>query len=220
MWIPELHAIQGRPFKLLQTAYLTKSYNNSLATRPSESSTTARSRATSGPSSTAPWRSTATDRLPSATAKRRPITKAIASTMLRRTKEVSKIFFQPWLYFQICGQIDISKRRQTLVREGAAVVAQLVEWLLPIPEVCGLNPVVNKNLYWTFTVNWIWKDKNREKEARNGPVIWDLMDEMNSWKRHTWSIGRDAKPVPSLDISVSFMLLESELQTSQLLVES
>ena len=32
-------------------------------------------------------------------------------------------------------------------------VAQLVEWLLPIPEVHGSNPVIGKKLYWIFTVN-------------------------------------------------------------------
>ena len=30
---------------------------------------------------------------------------------------------------------------------GAVVVAQLVERLLPIPEVCGSNPVIGKNLF-------------------------------------------------------------------------
>ena len=29
----------------------------------------------------------------------------------------------------------------------AVVVAQLVEWSLPIPEVCGSNPVISKKLY-------------------------------------------------------------------------
>ena len=29
----------------------------------------------------------------------------------------------------------------------AVVVAQLVEWSLPIPEVRGSNPVISKNLY-------------------------------------------------------------------------
>ena len=32
-------------------------------------------------------------------------------------------------------------------RPLAVVVAQLVEQLLPIPEVCGLNPVIGKNLF-------------------------------------------------------------------------
>ena len=42
---------------------------------------------------------------------------------------------------------------------GYFVVAQLVERLLPIPEVCGSNPVIGKTLYWTFMVNWIEKMK-------------------------------------------------------------
>ena len=50
----------------------------------------------------------------------------------------------------------------------AVVVAQLVEQLLPIPEVCGSNPDISKKLHWTFTVNCIWKDENKEKESGNG----------------------------------------------------
>ena len=34
---------------------------------------------------------------------------------------------------------------------GAVVVAQLVERLLLMPEVRGLNPVIGKLLFWTFT---------------------------------------------------------------------
>ena len=37
----------------------------------------------------------------------------------------------------------------------AVVVAQLVERLLPIPEVCSSNLVIGKHLYWTFSVNCI-----------------------------------------------------------------
>ena len=33
------------------------------------------------------------------------------------------------------------------LRGGAVVVVQLVERLLPIPEVCGSNPVIGKKLY-------------------------------------------------------------------------
>ena len=33
----------------------------------------------------------------------------------------------------------------------ALIVAQLVEQLLPTPEVCGLNPVIGKLLYRIFT---------------------------------------------------------------------
>ena len=45
----------------------------------------------------------------------------------------------------------------------AVVVAQLVEWLLPMPEVCGLNPVFGKKLYLTFIVNCIEKTKIKKK---------------------------------------------------------
>ena len=43
------------------------------------------------------------------------------------------------------------------------VVAQLVERLLPIPEVHGSNPVIGKNLYLTITVNCIEKSKIKKK---------------------------------------------------------
>ena len=46
---------------------------------------------------------------------------------------------------------------------GEVVVAQLVERLLPIPEVRGSNPVIGKNLYRTFTVNCIEKTKIKKK---------------------------------------------------------
>ena len=46
----------------------------------------------------------------------------------------------------------------------AVVVAQLVEQLLQIPEVCSSNPDIGKNLYWTFTVlNSIEKTKIKKK---------------------------------------------------------
>ena len=40
-----------------------------------------------------------------------------------------------------------------LLNSGAVVVSQLVGWLLPIPQVCGSNPVIGKKLNSTFTVN-------------------------------------------------------------------
>ena len=43
------------------------------------------------------------------------------------------------------------------------VVAQLVEQLLPIPEVRGSNQVISKNSYWTSNVNWIEKMKIKRK---------------------------------------------------------
>ena len=41
----------------------------------------------------------------------------------------------------------------------AVVVVQLVEQLPLIPEVCSSNPVIGKNLCWTFTGNCIEKTK-------------------------------------------------------------
>ena len=52
------------------------------------------------------------------------------------------------------------------------VVAKLVERPLQIPEVCGSNQVIGKNLHIEnlFTVNCIEKTKIKEKEAGNGPL--------------------------------------------------
>ena len=52
---------------------------------------------------------------------------------------------------------------QTNTPMRTVVVAQLVEWSLPMPEVLGLNPVTGKNLYLTFTVNCIEKTKIKKK---------------------------------------------------------
>ena len=52
----------------------------------------------------------------------------------------------------------------------AVVVAQLVEWLLPIPEVWGSNSVIVNNLYWTFTLNCIEKTKIK-KRGREWPIF-------------------------------------------------
>ena len=43
------------------------------------------------------------------------------------------------------------------------VVAQLVERLLLIPEDRSLNPVIVKNLYWTFIINCIEKTKKKKR---------------------------------------------------------
>ena len=52
--------------------------------------------------------------------------------------------------------------------KGTVVVAQLVEQLLPLPEVCGSNPVIG-NIYidQLFTVNcaFIEKTKNNRKRG-------------------------------------------------------
>ena len=55
------------------------------------------------------------------------------------------------------------------------VVAQLVEWSLPIPEVRGSNPVISKNLLilnnFVYCQLCIEKTKNKEKGAGNGPFF-------------------------------------------------
>ena len=52
----------------------------------------------------------------------------------------------------------------------AVVVTQLVEFLLSIPEVRGLKPVIGKLLHRTLVYYELYrKDKNKEKEAGNGP---------------------------------------------------
>ena len=55
------------------------------------------------------------------------------------------------------------------------VVAQLVEWALPIPEVQGSNPVIGKNLYLYLTFIYcqlcIEKTKITKKEAGYGPFF-------------------------------------------------
>ena len=51
------------------------------------------------------------------------------------------------------------------------VVAQLIEQLLPIPEVHGLNPVIGKILL-KFNIcllsNVYWKDENKKKRPGMG----------------------------------------------------
>ena len=47
--------------------------------------------------------------------------------------------------------------------DWAVVVAQLVERLLPIPEVRGSNPVISKIYIEHFTVNCIEKTKIKKK---------------------------------------------------------
>ena len=64
----------------------------------------------------------------------------------------------------------------------AVVVAQLVERLLPIPEVRGSNPVIGNNLYIEHLFIYCqlcWKDENKEKEAGYGPFLKVLFVETN-----------------------------------------
>ena len=65
----------------------------------------------------------------------------------------------------------IQMKSYNFITIRAAVVAQLVERALSIPEVRGLNPVVGQNLYIEklFTVSCIEKTKIKKKVAGNGP---------------------------------------------------
>ena len=55
----------------------------------------------------------------------------------------------------------------------AMVVAQLVERSLPTPEFWSSNPDNGKILQFYQLLNW--KDKNKEKEAENGPSFKKLL---------------------------------------------
>ena len=48
------------------------------------------------------------------------------------------------------------------------VVAHLVEQLLPTPEFCGSNPVIGKNLYWTFVYCQLFIEKTKIKKKMPG----------------------------------------------------
>ena len=62
-------------------------------------------------------------------------------------------------------------------------MAQLVERLLPVPEVCGSNPVTGKKIYGTFTVNCIKKTKIKKKGAGNGPFLKKRMIRANAQRK-------------------------------------
>ena len=56
----------------------------------------------------------------------------------------------------------------------AVVVAQLVEQLLPKPEVCGSIPVIGKmyiDHLLTCLLSTALKYENQQKEARSGPLL-------------------------------------------------
>ena len=50
------------------------------------------------------------------------------------------------------------------------VVDQLGEWLLPLPEIRGSNPVVGKFYLLSTVLKPYWKDKNKEKNVEIGPI--------------------------------------------------
>ena len=55
--------------------------------------------------------------------------------------------------------------------DGAVVVAQLAERSLPTPEIRGLNTDIGNELFRMYICQLLSrKDKNKEKEAGNGPI--------------------------------------------------
>ena len=58
---------------------------------------------------------------------------------------------------------------QSINESRAEVVAQLVEWLLPTPEIHSSNPNISKVLSTNCNLNR--KDENKEKETGNGPFL-------------------------------------------------
>ena len=63
-----------------------------------------------------------------------------------------------------------TKLGKYLPLNGAVVVAQLVEWSLPTPEICGSNPVIGKILSTNCAIKYK-AEENKEKEARNGQSL-------------------------------------------------
>ena len=60
-------------------------------------------------------------------------------------------------------------------RSVAVVVAQLVEWSLPTPEIPGLNPNMGK--FHLPIVHLNRKYENKEKEAKYGPSLKNYRNE-------------------------------------------
>ena len=50
------------------------------------------------------------------------------------------------------------------------VVAQLVEWLLPTPEIRGLNPVISKFYLLSTVLNLYGQHKRKENRIREWPI--------------------------------------------------
>ena len=72
------------------------------------------------------------------------------------------------------------------------VAAQLVERLLPIPEVRGSNPVIGKNLFILnicLLSTVYWEDENKEKEAGYGPFLKKTLLVKSYIKNWNWGRG-------------------------------
>ena len=90
---------------------------------------------------------------------------------------------------------------------GSGCVAQLVEQSLPIPEVCGSNPVIGNNLFtldicllWTV----YWKDKNKEKETENAHFLNNDIGSRTYFFRTILSFSPDFEIFPLGKIEISF----------------
>ena len=70
----------------------------------------------------------------------------------------------PLKYFSIFLKIQLTTVHYK--QRFAMAVAQLVEWLLLIPEVRGSNPIIGKKIIENLPSS-VWKDENKEKEAMN-----------------------------------------------------
>ena len=71
---------------------------------------------------------------------------------------------------QLTGLIQLGVSGLKTFVKWEVVMAQFVEQSFPIPEVCGLNPVIHKNLCRTFTVNCIEKTKIK-KRGQEWPIF-------------------------------------------------
>ena len=80
---------------------------------------------------------------------------------------------RPWSSLVEGGEPHDRHNSQTWM-DGAVVVAQLVERLLPKPEVCGSIPVIGKmyiDHLLTCLLSTALKYENQQKEARSGPLL-------------------------------------------------
>ena len=95
-------------------------------------------------------------------------TPPIKLKMVRPTSNTTRRILPPCSIHGMWGS-----KKPTIKKEewAVVVVAQLVERLLHIPEVRSSNPVIGKNLYWTFPVNYIEETKIKEKEVGNGVFL-------------------------------------------------
>ena len=71
-----------------------------------------------------------------------------------------------WIFCQLLNKPLKDSQILSKFKPKIMVVAQLVEQLLPIPEVRISNPVIGKNMYWIFTVHGIEKTKIKKKRPK------------------------------------------------------